>query len=217
MGNLLCERWPGLGLVQEKLVAGPTPLHLHDSLSKSLGIELWIKREDLSSPIYGGNKVRKLEWLLGEAQAKNAKSIVTVGALGSHHVLATTLFARKRGLEVHALLVPQPWSAHAEETLRLTFSQGAQIHLVRHFVLLPQRAALLVAKLRLQGKAPYLIPAGGSSKVGALGYVEAGIELGWDMIRENLTPDAIFVALGSGGTAAGLAVGLAVSGCTVPL
>src|SRR5271165_3657520 len=101
----------------------PTPVERLDELSGQES-SLWVKRDDRTNEIYGGNKVRKLEWLLADARARGARRVVTVGAVGSHHVLATTYFGTKEGFEVEAILVPQPATAHALEVLRADLGLG---------------------------------------------------------------------------------------------
>ncbi len=216
--TLLESRWPKLALPRVPLLAGPTPLERNDALSRAAGGEVWIKRDDLTHPSYGGNKVRKLERLLGEAIAEGCDTIVTTGAAGSHHVLATTLFGKRLGLAVHGVLVPQPASEHVTLDLRAMLGLGAELHPVSYFSAVPAATAALITKLRLSGKRPYVIPPGGSTGVGALGYVEAGLEIAQQMLETRMPePDAIVVPLGSGGTVAGLAVGLAAAGCLVPI
>lgn len=216
--TLLESRWPKLALPRVPLVAPFTPLELHEGLSAAAGGELWIKRDDLTHPIYGGNKVRKLERLLGEAIAQGADTIVTSGAAGSHHVLATALFAKKHNLAVHAILVPQPASEHVTLDLRAMLAQGAELHPVSYLSAVPAATAALLARLRLTGRRPYLVPPGGSNGTGALGYVEAGLELAQQLLERRLPePEAVVVPLGSGGTLAGLAVGLAAAGCLLPI
>lgn len=171
------------------------------------GRPLIVKRDDRTSPIYGGNKVRRLERLLEEARRRGATRVLTAGAAGSHHVLATAIFGRLAGLEVHAVLVPQPASAHAEENLRAALGAG--------LVALPAPLGLapLVALRAAVGGAraarTFVVGVGGSSPVGALGYVDAVAELADDVARGRVpVPSHVVVALGSGGTAAGLCVGL---------
>lgn len=173
------------------------------------GVELWCKRDDLTSSLYGGNKVRKLERLLAEAKAKGAARVVTVGAVGSHHVLATALYGLRAGLEVEAVLAPQPWTRHVEEVVRVGATLGFTPYPVRSFAAVPLRVA---RRLSARGTA-YFIPPGGSSVTGSLGYVDAAQELS-DQINQGVLPrpTAIVVALGSGGTVAGLLVGLARAG-----
>jgi 1-aminocyclopropane-1-carboxylate deaminase/D-cysteine desulfhydrase-like pyridoxal-dependent ACC family enzyme len=215
----LDERWPRLrGLPRVDLATLPTPVERLDDLSQRTGSELWVKRDDLTAAEYGGNKVRKLEYLLGEAQRRGAEAIITAGALGSHHVLTTALYAPRLELEVHAVIVPQPWSPHVEETLRCMIGAGAQLHGAASLGGAAARALAVAAQLRLAGQRPYVIPQGGSSPVGATGYVAAGIELAAQVDAGALPePEAIYVPVGTAGTAVGLAVGLAAAGMTTPV
>ncbi|HJK95006.1 MAG TPA: pyridoxal-phosphate dependent enzyme [Polyangiaceae bacterium LLY-WYZ-15_(1-7)] len=213
--SLLARRFPKLSMVPHVPLARTTPVERMDDLSKALGAELWVKRDDRTADLYGGNKVRKLGFLLGDARQKGCEALVTAGALGSHHVLATSLFGRKWGFDVHAVMVPQPWTGHVEENLRADLAVGATLHPVKAWAAVPPTMAGLAAHMRLQGKRTYRVAYGGSSPVGALGYVEAGLELAAQIEAGELPePERIFVALGSGGTAAGLAIGLASLGIT---
>lgn len=181
----------------------PTPVERLERLS-SERTTLWVKRDDLTSKLYGGNKVRKLDHILAEARARGRERLVTFGAAGSHHVLATALFGRLAGFAVDAVVFPQPASAHARENLLADVAQGAHLHPVSTYLAAPLE---LLAQWRRDA---YFVAAGGSSVAGTLGYVEAGRELAAQIRAGELPePDEIVVALGSGGTAAGLAVGLA--------
>jgi D-cysteine desulfhydrase len=168
---------------------------------------LWVKRDDLTSPIYGGNKVRKLERLIPEAQRRGKKRIVTIGAAGSHHVLATAIFGSRAGLGVEAALVPQRRTEHVVENLRADLGVGARLRPARTYV-----GAGLSAVVH-SGPSAYLVPMGGSNVVGSLGYVDAAFELAEQVRAGELPePDAIVVTVGSGGTAAGIVAGLALAG-----
>jgi 1-aminocyclopropane-1-carboxylate deaminase/D-cysteine desulfhydrase-like pyridoxal-dependent ACC family enzyme len=184
----------------------PTPLHALEGLSRARAA-LWIKRDDQTNPTYGGNKVRKLEKLLTDAKARGADRIVTVGAVGSHHVLATAVFARPLGLAVEAVLVAQPRTDGVLENLRADLGLGVEVLPAASYA----HAALRIAS-RL-GRGAYYIPAGGSNRLGTSGYVDAARELA-AQVREGVMPepDVLVVALGSGGTAAGLAAGLEAEG-----
>jgi 1-aminocyclopropane-1-carboxylate deaminase/D-cysteine desulfhydrase-like pyridoxal-dependent ACC family enzyme len=214
--TILSDRWSGLRKVPHvPLTELPTPVEHVPGLSERAGAEIWIKRDDRTAHRYGGNKVRKLEYLLGEAFAQEADTLITAGAAGSHHVLATALFGAEQGFAVHGVLVPQRFSAHVEEQVRAMLAAGAEIHPLRFGATAVAAIPALAARLRLRGRRPYVIPPGGSNLAGTLGYVEAGLELARQMEAGVLPePDAVFVALGSGGTAAGLAVGLAAAGVT---
>ncbi len=184
----------------------PTPVERVQALSVE-GAELWVKRDDRTHEVYGGNKVRKLEWLLAEALARGAKKIVTVGAVGSHHVLATTYFGKQQGLEVEAILVPQPRTEHVVEVLRAGLGLGLRAFPVSSWAGVP----LALARRARQGA--HVVPLGGSNTTGSMGYVTAARELA-AQVREGAMPepDVCVVALGSGGTAAGLAAGFEAEG-----
>jgi D-cysteine desulfhydrase len=177
-------------------------------LSDETGREVWVKRDDESSGIYGGNKVRKLEFLLGAAKARGCDSVWTLGAYGSHHAFATAWYARANALEPHALLFPQPMSPKDRATLRATASL-ADVRRLPPPVGSVLADAVAALRMKLSPRA-YWIPGGGSSPTGTLGFVEAAFELA-EQIRHGdcPRPQAIFVPLGSAGTAAGLALGFA--------
>lgn len=216
--RVLGSRFSKLALPRIELLDGPTPLERNATISNELSAEIYVKRDDLTSARYGGNKVRKLEYLLGDAVSKRLDTIVTTGAAGSHHVLATSIFARLHGLDVHAILVPQPATDHVAMNLRAMLAADASLHPVRFYAAVPPFAAALAARLKLEGKQPYIIGPGGSDGVGVMGYVDGGLELAQQLLETRMPElDAIYVALGSSGTLAGLAVGLAAAGVVSPI
>jgi len=179
----------------------PTPLRRLEGIPGARH-ELWIKDDGVSALPYGGNKVRKLERLLALAQRCGAQRLLTVGAAGSHHVLATCVFGQHFGLSTHAVLTPQPWSPHAEATLRAGLNAGLSAVSASSYL-----DALL--KLRRERRATdYVIGPGGFGAAGTWAY-----RLAVDELSEQLTQagagrlDAILVAAGSGSTAAGLLAG----------
>jgi 1-aminocyclopropane-1-carboxylate deaminase/D-cysteine desulfhydrase-like pyridoxal-dependent ACC family enzyme len=182
----------------------PTPVEEAPGLAEALGLtSLWVKRDDHSGTRYGGNKVRKLELLLGRAQRDHRPWVVTVGAWGSHHVLATSVYGRQLGVRVCAVMVPQPPTPHVLENLLATRNSGAEV--------VPLPAAALVAPVMVAEalrRRAMLIPPGGSSPLGALAYAGAALELA-EQIRQGSCPrpERIYVALGSSGTLAGLVLG----------
>jgi 1-aminocyclopropane-1-carboxylate deaminase/D-cysteine desulfhydrase-like pyridoxal-dependent ACC family enzyme len=198
------------------LTTTPTPVHALPTVARRVGAGVWIKRDDLSAGRYGGNKVRKLEYLLAEAQRRGADTILTTGAVGSHHVFATALYAREFGLTVHAVLSPQPYHRHVDEQLRADLGAGAMLYPATGLGKVAAKLAELAVKLRVQGHRPFLIPHGGSTPTGTLGYVNAGLELARQIdAGECPDPDAVYVACGTCATAAGIALGLAAGGvCT---
>lgn len=166
---------------------------------------LWIKRDDLIHPLYGGNKPRKLQRILQQARHKNASCLLTIGAVGSHHVLATAIFGKKAGFSVRALLTPQPRTPHVIEVVRASIGQGV--------LPVPFRTSRDLPRVLLSLPGTFFIPLGGSGLEGTLAFVDAAQELRAAVERNELpVPDEIVVAAGSGGTAAGLAVGLAREG-----
>jgi 1-aminocyclopropane-1-carboxylate deaminase/D-cysteine desulfhydrase-like pyridoxal-dependent ACC family enzyme len=183
----------------------PTPVERIQKLSTTT-CSFWVKRDDLTHPTYGGNKVRKLEHLLADAKQRGKKRILTIGAAGSHHVLATTIFGRGEGFDVEAVLVPQRRTAHVETNLRADLAQGLHARPSRTWV-----GAALTTALRWRSDA-YLVPMGGSTVIGSMGYVEAAKELEAQVDAGVMpAPDVIVVTVGSGGTAAGLCAGLAMT------
>ncbi len=202
----LQDRLPWLSLAD--LPTPVQPLHVGD------GRELWIKRDDVSALPYGGNKVRKLEFLLAAARARDARRLITVGAAGSHHALATTIYGRKLGFDVTLVLFPQPLTSHVRAILLLDQAYGAELRYTRRMELVP--AALFAASLRYRQQHAFVIPAGGSDATGTLGYVDAALELA-EQVHSGLVPAprTIVVAAGTLGTAAGLALGFALAGLPV--
>ena len=217
--SVLPERWSRLrSLPHVSLGTLPTPLERSARLTDTLDTEIWVKRDDLTGTLYGGNKVRKLERLLADALDRGADTILTTGAAGSHHVLATSLYAARVGLRVHGVMVPQKRTPHVEANLRATIASGAELHPVPVHLAVPPAMAALALRLRAQGKKPYVIGPGGSEPAGVVGYVEAGLELAVQLLTlKHGEPDAIYVAFGSGGTACGLALGLAAAGVMTPI
>ena len=181
----------------------PTPVQHLTALSTP-DSALWIKRDDLTHPRYGGNKVRKVERLLDDAAARGARSLVTVGAVGSNHVLTTGLFARERGMHVAAIVVAQPRTPHVIGNLRAAIALGIELVPASSFAVAGLKLAARVAA------GAHYVPAGGSNPVGAAGFVAAAHELAAQVSAGELPePDVVVVALGSGGTSGGLLAGLA--------
>ncbi len=184
----------------------PTPVERLDALRQP-GADLWIKRDDRSGALYGGNKVRKLEYFLADARARRKTRLLTIGAVGSHHVLATTVYGRQAGFEVDAVLLPQPHTEHVERNLKAGLACGLHARAAGSYASLPLHVA---ASLRADS---YFITVGGSSPLGTLGYVDGARELAAQVrAGEMPEPNAIVVTCGSGSTAAGIAAGLALEG-----
>lgn len=192
-----------------KLARLPTPVVPLENLGRTFGHErLFMKRDDLSGPDYGGNKIRKLEFLLGEAIAQGRKTVVTYGSAGSNHALATSVCCRRLGLRSIAILAPQAGSDHVRKNLLMQQAAGAQLHLCASYAEFPEATRRIVEQCTAEdGAEPYLIPAGGTNATGALGFVQAAFEL-----AQQIQPDRIYLPFGTGGTLAGLLVGLKLAG-----
>ena len=170
---------------------------------------LWIKRDDLSSRLYGGNKVRKLEYYLERARARGCKRIATFGTVGSHHALAAALYADKLGWPCTCFLSHQKRVPGVAEALALHLAIGTRI--VRYGGRYADRVRTL--REHLWGEQTWVIPAGGTCWLGTFAFVCAGIELAREVAQGVLPePDRLYVATGTMGTAAGLALGLALAG-----
>lgn len=185
----------------------PTTITLAERVSRACGREVWVKHDNATHPRYGGNKVRKLEHLLDEARREGATHLLTAGAAGSHHVLATVVHGAAAGFKVEAVLTPRPRTAHAMATLRATLAQGATLHRCSNAADAVIHALGRAAVLRAQGHGVYVIRPGGSSARGALGYVSAMAEARDQLKDLGVSVDAMVVALGSGGTLAGMLAG----------
>jgi len=190
----------------------PTPV---EQVELEGGLKCWIKRDDLSHPTYGGNKVRKLEFLVGEALRRECNAVATMGGTGTNHGLATAIFAEAEGLKCHLALFPQPVTDHVLQSLKLYHAHGAQLHLFGTFA----RAAVFLAARELAGRTGHsderlmVFGPGGSSPLGTLGFVNAAFELA-EQIRAGELPEParIYCPLGSNGTLAGLALGMRLTG-----
>lgn len=215
---LLFKKCPGLQKSIEWISLGeyPTPVERMAGLCSLENIrDLYIKRDDLSSPFYGGNKVRKLEFLLAHAKALGHGAQLTFGAVGSNHVLATVIHGERLGIRTVAVLYPQPNAAYVRKNLLLDYAHGARFAVADSYATVPfafarGMAAGFDAQTR---KFPYVIPPGGTNPRATLGYVDAALELK-SQIDAGLLPEPefIFVTLGSRGTASGLITGARLAG-----
>jgi len=217
---LLFERLPALEgrIAWLPLVPAATPIEPFGSflahMGESLPSRLYVLRDDRTSPLYGGNKVRKLEWILGDAKRRGKRAVLTAGAWGSHHAFATALFARESGLRATLLLYPQPVTPHVLEMLALSRGTGARVYKLPSMALVGGATLAAVAACVLSGEGlPTAVSPGGSDARGTLGYVEAGLEIGAAVERGAMpAPDFVYAAAGTCGTIAGLALGLGLAG-----
>ena len=212
--TLLHDRLPGLELEHLRLGSVPTPVRRLDS-GLAGAAEVWLKDESgFGDGGWGGNKVRKLEWIIPEARRRGVRTLFTVGGIGTHWGLACALYAREHGLRTMLGLVDQPVDDHVREQLARLERSGAELHRYRDPRGLKLAAAWLVARATVRDRRlPWYLPAGGSNAFGALAYVEAALEIA-GQVEAGLLPEpaTVVTAVGSGGTAAGLALGLRLAG-----
>jgi D-cysteine desulfhydrase len=200
----------------------PTPVQRLEKLEKAISFEnIFIKRDDLTSPqsedgssLFGGNKVRKLEFLLADALRAEAETIVTLGAAGSNHALATAIYSQLLGLDCIIMLTPQQNASYVKRNLLLDLYYNPEI---KAYETDAQRQVDIIKTSREyilnDKKSPYLIPVGGSNEIGAIGYVNAAFELKQQIKNGDLPePDLIYVTAGSCGTASGLILGIKAAG-----
>ncbi|MEW6477124.1 MAG: pyridoxal-phosphate dependent enzyme [Actinomycetota bacterium] len=208
------------GLPRTPLATLPTPLLPAPRLSEAVGVEVWIKRDDLTGLLLGGNKVRKLEFLCGEALARGADTLVTGGGAGSNHVQLTAAACARLGLDCIVVCygavspgdTPEPPGQPSDPLgLRVTRRLGADVV----FTGSPDRTSVdarleeVAAKLTADGRHPYVIPRGGASAVGAVGYAVATRELAGQLAAAEIGQATVLLATGSCGTQAGLVAGAA--------
>lgn len=214
---LLRDRVPRVSLAEL-----PTSVQRLEQLGRLLGADhLYIKRDDLSGAVYGGNKPRKLEFILGEALHSGAREVLTFGCAGSNHALATAICGQQVGLKCISILMPQPNAHYVRRNLLLGHHYGAEMHLSggelasawsKPQVYLSTLGQVMRHTL-ITGSMPRVIPPGGSSPLGVVGYVNAALELAQQVAEGEMPePDVIYVACGTMGTAAGLVLGLKAAG-----
>ncbi|AYC31020.1 D-cysteine desulfhydrase [Pseudomonas cavernae] len=195
-----------------ELIGAPTPLEKLAHLSRQLGHEVWVKRDDLTPFALGGNKVRKLEYLAADALRADADTLVTAGAIQSNHVRQTAAVAARLGLGCHALLenpigtTDRNYLSNGNRLLLELF--GAEVELVANLDDADNQLLASAARLHAAGKQPYIVPIGGSNPLGALGYVRAGLELAAQIKHSGVDFAAVLLASGSAGTHSGLALAL---------
>ncbi|MDH4125617.1 MAG: pyridoxal-phosphate dependent enzyme [Gammaproteobacteria bacterium] len=187
----------------------PTPLREYSFATVSPSVTVLVKHDDLSNEQYGGNKIRKLEYLLQRARERDATRVATFGTVASNHALATSIHARQLGLDCTCFLSHQARTDKAALALNLHLQQGTEI--VRFGGDRTSRVQTL--RRHLQHRHAWVIPMGGSNWLGVIGFVNAGLELALQLEDAgHAAPDHLYVANGTMGTAAGLAIGLALAG-----
>ena len=214
---MLLSRFPRVSLAHL-----PTPLEHLPRLSKHLGgPEIYVKRDDCTGLGTGGNKTRKLEFLMADALQKKADVVITQGAVQSNHARQTAAAACKLGMQCELIFekrVADAADAYLNSgNVLLDRMFGANIRDVAKGTDMNAAMGTLAAELRTAGKTPYIIPGGGSNPIGALGYVDCALEFLSQANRDGIVLDHVVHATGSAGTQAGLAVGLKASHANIPL
>jgi D-cysteine desulfhydrase len=201
------------------LAALPTPLEPAPVLSGRLGVTVLVKRDDLTGLLLGGNKARKLDYLCGQALAEGCDTLVTGGGAGSNHVQMTAAAAVRLNLGCVAVCYGDAPAGPAEPLgLRLARRVGAEVV----FTGSAERSSVdarmeeIAGELRDSGRRPYVIPRGGASAVGAVGYAVAAEELVWQLAMHGIQNATVLLATGSCGTQAGLVAGAALTGNPEP-
>ena len=207
MSDYLAAAYPILGerLPKMQLADLPTPLEQYSIDTHAGARSILVKRDDLSSTSYGGNKIRKLEYILRRAVDRNAARVATFGSAGSNHALATAIHARNMGLECTCFLAHQARTPKIPYTLNMHRRLGTEI--VRYG---GDIDVLPLFRKYLQHRRAWVIPLGGSSWLGAVGFVNAGLELAAQVAEADVPcPERIYIANGTMGSVTGLLLGLA--------
>ncbi|MDX1403935.1 MAG: pyridoxal-phosphate dependent enzyme [Woeseiaceae bacterium] len=200
---VLAERLPRM-----RLASLPTPVRSFEIDLDGRKQKLSVKCDDLTGDIYGGNKVRKLEFIFPLAREKHCQRLATFGAVGSNSALATALYARQQGFACSCFLMHQAKTATIPATLNMHIRNGSE--LIRYGG--PYQKRIQTLRDNLWGKNAWVVPMGGSSWRGTVGFVAAGLELAQQLAnREVGKPDRIYVGTGTMGTAIGIALGLAIA------
>ncbi|MCP4760363.1 MAG: pyridoxal-phosphate dependent enzyme [archaeon] len=206
----LATIYPGIKKIPWVSLIKPTPVEKLVNFGKELNFnDLWIKRDDLSNPDYGGNKPRKFEYLIADALKKGKKSMMTFGGIGSNHTIANSIFCKQFGLVSHIFTMDQPLTPHCRNHMLVNKYYGANFHNCGSM------AKMIFAGLfyRLFHPKCYVNMPGGSSKKGVLGFVNAVFELKKQIDNGEMPePDYIFVAKGSMGTSGGILLGCLLTG-----
>lgn len=208
----------------KKLSFLPTPLQKLENLSAHTGVNIYIKRDDLTGMSqFGGNKIRKLEYLLGQALAEGCDTVFTYGATQSNHAMQTVTACRRAGLRpvLYLVAIVEPDESDLRANLLLDRIMGSEIHIVRPEAgeseeEAEERSYIMarehMARLNAQGHRCYDIPMGGANKTGSAGFIQGYLELSEQLDALGIQADWLFHATGTGGTLAGLAAGRSLIG-----
>lgn len=207
MGDSLAASYPAIGKRLPKLAIAdlPTPVTTHELPLPRGTSTVAVKHDEATSTLYGGNKIRKLEYLLRRAQDRGARRVATFGAAGSNHALATAMHAVELGLDCTCFLAHQKETPGVARTLNMHRLLGTEIVRWGHGI-----DEVTLFREHLQGRGTWVIPLGGTCWLGVVGFVNAGLELA-QQVAEGIIerPDRIYIACGTAGSAAGLALGIA--------
>lgn len=220
--HALFDAYPALARSLPRVALGSFPSAIDHAVSLVGDGSLWIKRDDdftrrVAAPagadlarLFGGGKVRKLELYFGEARAQGKRTLVTSGGTGSNQALAVALLGRALGFAVRVHLTAQPASSLVQQNLAADAAAEAELRL---FDTVGEGHAAAVSEAAKRGSDVYVIPPGGTTPLGTLGFVSAGMELAADVRAGRLpAPRNVYIALGLGGSAAGLGIGCALGG-----
>src|SRR5919109_624626 len=201
-----------------ELAYAPTPLLKLERLSAELGVELWIKRDDLTGLLESGNKIRKLEFLIGEAMAQRADTLITCGTLQSNCCRAVAAVAARLGFKAILALKGTPPDEY-DGNLLLDYLLGAEVRYCsdEEWTKIHEVLQDLAAEVRARGGVPYVIPESGATVTGALGYLGCGQELVQQPKHGAPSFDTFFIPAFSGGSQAGLLMARQVAGLTAEI
>jgi len=213
--NALFETLPALARLvpHEPLGDFPTRVEPASAVLEAAGLrgELWLKRDDASSPVYGGNKLRLLELLLAQAKARGAGVVYATGAAGSNFIVATALHAPRLGLAPGAICFPQPLTAEGEKAYQIV-AQRAELIDIAHWSLLPVGAERARRAAKERGQEAYVLSQVSYPADALFGYVAAGLELVLQVARKECpAPRQIVLPIGSAATSAGILAGLSIA------
>ena len=192
--------WYPLGIFPTPIEEWPSPVHG--------GGRFFVKRDDLTSPLFGGHKIRKIEHLLAEAVLVGAKTLIATGRIGSTQALAIALHGRDLGFKVDLSLFDQPVTEYVKSNLLGVIKAGAQIRHAHSLMRCLLHARRMYQERRREGMRPHFIASGATTTLGNIGYVNAGVELAHQLKDAQIPePHTLFIPAGSCGTAAGLIIG----------
>jgi len=213
---LLFEKYPVLegSIPFCRLGVYPSRVHRLDAISQKTDADIWIKRDDQASCVYGGNKCRMMEWIIPDAVSKGRKSLVTWGALGSNQVLGSVIYGKRMGFDdISAVHNWQPSQPYVKRNFLISTALGVKQYFSKNSLVYLIKLISVYLKKLITGKKPYLVPLLGSSPLSVLSYFDAALELQRQVhAGECPRPDYIYITVGTGGTAAGLILGSLVCG-----